>query len=73
MSAEEENAFCDDGSWEGAETAAEPEVVDHFSNMARAASLVGDLRNSLLKEGFTKQETFYLVATYWASEMGAFG
>jgi hypothetical protein len=33
---------------------------------------VGDLRASLRKEGFTKEETFELVQVYWASEMGVF-
>lgn len=59
--------------WEGGEIAAEPEVVDHFSAVQRAASIVGDLRASLRKEGFTKEETFSLVQTYWESELGVFG
>lgn len=54
------------------EITAEPEVVDHFSNVTRAASIVGDLRASLRKEGFTREETFELVQMYWASELGAF-
>jgi hypothetical protein len=58
--------------WEGAEITAEPEVVDHFSNAKRAASIVGDLRASLRSEGFTREETFELVQMYWASELGAF-
>lgn len=47
-------------------------VIDHFSNVKRAASIVGDLRASLRKEGFTREETFELVQMYWASELGAF-
>jgi hypothetical protein len=58
--------------WEGVEVTAEPEVVDHFSSVKRAASIVGDLRACLRKEGFTKEETFELVQVYWASEMGVF-
>ncbi|AUG87228.1 hypothetical protein KGG77_gp40 [Streptomyces phage Omar] len=50
----------------------EPPLVDHFSSVKRAASIVGDLRASLRKEGFTKEETFELVQMYWASELGAF-
>ncbi|MGW3323856.1 DUF7187 family protein [Streptomyces virginiae] len=69
MSAEDE--FPEE--WEGSETAAEPEIVDHFSHVARAASIVGDLRASLRKEGFTKEETFELVQLYWASELGVIG
>jgi len=45
-------------------------VIDHFSAAKRAASIVGDLRVSLRKEGFTKEETFELVQMYWASELG---
>lgn len=48
------------------------EVVDVFSNVKRAASIVGDLRSSLRSEGFTREETFELVQMYWASELGAF-
>ncbi|MEU0343326.1 hypothetical protein ABZ092_31325 [Streptomyces bobili] len=55
------------------ETPDEPEVIDHFSNVKRAASIVGDLRKELRAEGFTKEETFELVQTYWSSEMGVFG
>ncbi|WAB08745.1 hypothetical protein SEA_ANDRIS_41 [Streptomyces phage Andris] len=69
MSAEEE--FPEE--WEGVEITAEPEVVDHFSAVKRAASIVGDLRKELRKEGFTKEETFELVQTYWESEMGVYG
>ncbi|QPB09642.1 hypothetical protein CPT_Spernnie_038 [Streptomyces phage Spernnie] len=47
-------------------------VVDHFSAAKRAASIVGDLRASLRKEGFTKEETFELVQAYWAAELGVF-
>ncbi|MFF3793806.1 hypothetical protein ACFYXW_27800 [Streptomyces sp. NPDC001981] len=47
-----------------------PEVVDYFSNVSRAASIVGDMRAALRKEGFTKEETFELVHMYWASELG---
>ncbi|ATI18743.1 hypothetical protein SEA_DAUDAU_42 [Streptomyces phage Daudau] len=50
----------------------EAEVVDVFSNVKRAASIVGDLRSSLRSEGFTREETFELVQMYWASELGAF-
>ncbi|WP_329289597.1 hypothetical protein [Streptomyces pseudovenezuelae] len=46
------------------------EVVDHFSNVKRAASIVGDLRAALRGEGFTREETFELVRTYWAAELG---
>lgn len=48
-------------------------IIDHFSAAKRAASIVGDLRLSLRKEGFTKEETFELVQMYWASELGVFG
>ncbi|MGW1040067.1 DUF7187 family protein [Streptomyces sp. NPDC002547] len=48
------------------------EVVDHFAHIKRAASIVGDLRKELRKEGFTKEETFELVQMFWASEMGVF-
>ncbi|AXQ62367.1 hypothetical protein ACF1AX_21260 [Streptomyces sp. NPDC014802] len=64
MSAEEE--------FEEFEVRTEPEVVDHFSNVKRAASIVGDLRASLRLEGFNREETFELVQMYWASELGAF-
>ncbi|ATI18825.1 hypothetical protein SEA_DIANE_41 [Streptomyces phage Diane] len=57
---------------EGVEITTEPQLVDHFSNVSRAASIVGDLRSSLRKEGFTREETFELVQMYWASELGAF-
>lgn len=65
MSAEEENEFC-------MAEEAQPPIVDHFSNVKRAASIVGDLRASLRQEGFTREETFELVRMYWASELGAF-
>ncbi|ATI18904.1 hypothetical protein SEA_JANUS_42 [Streptomyces phage Janus] len=68
MSAEEE--FPEE--WEGIEITAEPSVVDHFGNVSRAASIVGDLRAALRREGFCKEETFELVKMYWASELGAF-
>jgi hypothetical protein len=58
--------------WEGAEITDVEPVVDHFSSVKRAASIMGDLRASLRKEGFTKEETFELVQVYWASEMGVF-
>ncbi|MFD7259295.1 hypothetical protein [Streptomyces sp. NPDC059874] len=69
MSAEEE--FTEE--WEGSDSPDEAEVVDHFSAVARAASIVGDLRAALRKEGFTKEETFDLVQLYWASELGVIG
>lgn len=50
----------------------EVEVVDVFSNVKRAASIVGDLRQALRGEGFTREETFELVQMYWASELGVF-
>ncbi|QPB09870.1 hypothetical protein KGG73_gp36 [Streptomyces phage Sentinel] len=70
MSAEEGEFFSPE-EWDRIEVA-EPEVVDHFTNVSRAASIVGDLRASLRKEGFTREETFELVQMYWASELGAF-
>lgn len=69
MSGEEE--FISPEEWEAIEVT-EPPVVDHFSNVKRAASIVGDLRKSLQDEGFTAEETFELVRMYWASELGAF-
>ena len=45
-------------------------VVDSFAGVQRAASIVGDLRKELRKEGFTREETFALVEMYWAAEMG---
>ncbi|MGW8630632.1 DUF7187 family protein [Streptomyces sp. NPDC055793] len=51
---------------------ARTELVDHFSTVKRAASIVGDLRQSLRDEGFTREETFELVSMYWASELGAY-
>ncbi|QAX95494.1 hypothetical protein SEA_BARTHOLOMEWSD_44 [Streptomyces phage BartholomewSD] len=54
------------------EVVTEPPLVDHFSAVKRAASIVGDLRKELRKEGFCKEETFELVQMYWASELGAF-
>ncbi|MFH8414329.1 DUF7187 family protein [Streptomyces collinus] len=68
MSAEEEPI-----SFEEFGPRAEPEVVDPFSNVKRAASIVGDLRAALRTEGFDKDESFELVQMYWASELGAFG
>ncbi|WP_031513746.1 DUF7187 family protein [Streptomyces sp. NRRL F-5123] len=70
MSAEEE-FFSED--WEGVEVQEEDdEVVDVFGNVKRAASILGDLRAALRKEGFTREETFDLVQTFWASELGVF-
>lgn len=57
---------------EGVDVETEPPLIDHFSNVKRAASIVGDLRKELRAEGFTKEETFELVHMYWASELGAF-
>lgn len=54
------------------EVVTEPPVIDHFAGVKRAASIVGDLRKELRKEGFTKEETFELVHLYWSSELGAF-
>ncbi|MFJ6680615.1 DUF7187 family protein [Streptomyces werraensis] len=72
MSAEGED-FISPEEWEAIEATAEPEpVVDHFSSVKRAASIVGDLRVALRSEGFTKEETFELVQMYWASELGVF-
>lgn len=68
-----EGEFISPEEWEAIEaTAEQPEVVDHFSNVKRAASIVGDLRKELRAEGFTKEETFELVQMYWASELGVF-
>jgi hypothetical protein len=66
VSAEEENAFCEDED-------TQPEVVDHFSATKRAASIVGDLYAALCKEGFTTKQAFDLVQLYWASELGVIG
>ncbi|ATI18663.1 hypothetical protein KGG85_gp43 [Streptomyces phage Tefunt] len=57
---------------EGVEVTDVTQLVDHFSNVKRAASIVGDLRKALREEGFCKVETFELVQMYWASELGAF-
>ncbi|WP_432006280.1 DUF7187 family protein [Streptomyces parvus] len=65
MSAEE---FISPEDWDAA-VAAEP-LVDPFGNVKRAASIVGDLRKALREEGFTREEAFDLVKTYWDSEMG---
>jgi hypothetical protein len=48
----------------------EPQVIDHFAHTQRAASIVGDLRACLRKEGFTREEAFELVQMFWASELG---
>jgi hypothetical protein len=69
VSAEEE--FPEE--WEQDEVTDVEPVVDHFSAAKRAASIVGDLRASLRREGFTKEETFELVQMYWASELGVLG
>ncbi|MFJ3775200.1 hypothetical protein ACIPX0_26240 [Streptomyces sp. NPDC090075] len=45
-------------------------VTDHYAGVKRAASIVGDLRAELRKEGFTREETFALVQAYWSAEMG---
>lgn len=69
MSAEDE--FISPEEWEAIEaTAASQNVVDHFASVQRAASIVGDLRQALLKEGFTSDESFELIRMYWAAEMG---
>ncbi|MEX1655490.1 hypothetical protein ABZ960_20275 [Streptomyces pseudovenezuelae] len=68
MSAEDEEFI----PFKGHEPRTKPEVVDHFSSVKRAASIVGDLRQALRDEGFCKTETFELVQMYWASELGAF-
>ncbi|MFE7463129.1 hypothetical protein ACFU6R_03355 [Streptomyces sp. NPDC057499] len=44
-------------------------VFDHYDAVKRAASIVGDLRKALREEGFTREETFELVRTYWTTEM----
>lgn len=69
MSAEEESPE----EWEGVEITNDTGLVDTFTNTARAASIVGDLRAALRKEGFTKEETFELVRMYWGSELGVEG
>lgn len=71
MSAED-GEFIRPEDWEAVEVTVEPPLVDYFSNVKRAASIVGDLRASLRREGFTREETFELVQMYWASELGAF-
>ncbi|WP_420312526.1 DUF7187 family protein [Streptomyces sp. YS-B37] len=58
--------------WEGIEIVSVQPVVDSFASIRRAATIVGDLRAALRKEGFTKEETFELVQMYWGSELGAF-
>ncbi|MDX3525049.1 hypothetical protein P1P75_00915 [Streptomyces sp. ID05-39B] len=68
----DEEQFISPEDREGGEVAASPELVDHFAGVSRAASIVGDLREALRKEGFTRKETFELVKTYWAAEMGVF-
>lgn len=70
MSAEEE--FISPEEWEGIEATDVMPIVDHFGNVKRAASIVGDLRAALRSEGFTREETFELVQMYWASELGVF-
>ncbi|WP_406192276.1 hypothetical protein OH733_05570 [Streptomyces griseus] len=55
------------------EIGGEGPLVDHFAGVKRAASIVGDLRKALREEGFTREETFDLVQTYWSSEMGVYG
>lgn len=69
MSAEEE--FFSPEEYEQVEVTVEG-IVDHFGNVSRAASIVGDLRACLRREGFCKEETFELVKMYWASELGVF-
>ncbi|UFD97979.1 hypothetical protein PQC18_gp41 [Streptomyces phage Pablito] len=69
MSAED---FPSPEDFEGIEVTETEPVVDHYGSVKRAASIVGDLRKELRKEGFTKEETFELVQVYWASEMGVF-
>ena len=71
MSAEE-GEFIPQEDWDGVEITDVTPVVDHFSSVKRAASIVGDLRKELRAEGFTKEETFELVQMYWASELGMF-
>ncbi|MFF4054587.1 hypothetical protein ACFYZ0_02185 [Streptomyces sp. NPDC001708] len=65
-----EGEFVSPEEWDRIETAAGLPVVDHFGNVNRAASIVGDLRSCLREEGFTREETFELVRMYWASELG---
>ncbi|WP_405799454.1 hypothetical protein [Streptomyces sp. NBC_01506] len=71
MRAEDEGFIPPEG-WEGVEAGDAEPIVDHFGGIKRAASIVGDLRKELQAEGFTREETFELVKTYWESEMGAF-
>ena len=69
MSAEEPE-FLDPEGWEEIEIVDVQPVVDSFASVKRAASIVGDLRKELRREGFCKEETFELVRMYWAAEMG---
>ncbi|AXQ61098.1 hypothetical protein SEA_HANK144_43 [Streptomyces phage Hank144] len=72
MSAEDGEEFFPADEWEGVEVTDKEPVIDSYAGVKRAASIVGDLRKELRKEGFTKEETFELVQVYWASEMGVF-
>ncbi|MGW0861324.1 DUF7187 family protein [Streptomyces sp. NPDC002611] len=69
MSADEPE-FLDPDAWEEIEIVDVQPVVDSFAGVKRAASIVGDLRKELRREGFCKEETFVLVRMYWAAEMG---
>lgn len=71
MSAED-GGFPSPEDFEGMEIISVEPVVDHYSAVKRAASIVGDLRKELRAEGFTREETFDLVKVYWDAEMGVF-
>lgn len=66
----DEPEFIDPEAWEDTEIVDVQPVVDSFAGVKRAASIVGDLRKELRREGFCKEETFELVRMYWAAEMG---
>ncbi|MGW5130910.1 DUF7187 family protein [Streptomyces sp. NPDC004135] len=67
---DEPEEFIDPEAWEGIEITDVQPVIDSFAGVKRAASIVGDLRKELRREGFCKEETFELVRMYWAAEMG---
>lgn len=67
----EEPDFLDPEAWDDVEiTDVQPLITDHYAGVKRAASIVGDLRKELRREGFCKEETFELVRMFWAAEMG---
>jgi hypothetical protein len=67
---DEPEEFIDPEGWEDIEIVDVQPVTDSYAGVKRAASIVGDLRKELRREGFCKDETFELVRMYWAAEMG---